>query len=180
MDPDDEEAQMAALMGFKGFGTTKQKKVRGNNAGAIAKNKTAEYRQYMYVTLNGQWKKWLVADEWCWTGIDPVGLIGLCRRRDGARRVGLEHTIHRTYFGVCMVESVGFTLFIFLADMNFVTRHTVSLAVLLPLAVEQMPRLSFGQKYTIQARQRIAALRKARPDIAIEVRWCPVDRGPGQ
>jgi U4/U6.U5 tri-snRNP-associated protein 3 len=47
VDPEDEEAQMAALMGFKSFDTTKQKKVRGNDVGAIAKNKTAQYRQYM-------------------------------------------------------------------------------------------------------------------------------------
>jgi U4/U6.U5 tri-snRNP-associated protein 3 len=48
-DEDDVEAQMAAIMGFQGFGTTKQKKVRGNDVGAIAKNKVTEYRQYMYV-----------------------------------------------------------------------------------------------------------------------------------
>ena len=47
-DGDDMEAQMGALMGFAGFGTTKQKKVQGNNVGAIAKNKVTEYRQYMY------------------------------------------------------------------------------------------------------------------------------------
>ena len=47
-DEDDTEAQMAAMMGFKGFGTTKQKKVQGNDVGAIAKHKTTEYRQYMY------------------------------------------------------------------------------------------------------------------------------------
>jgi hypothetical protein len=47
LDPEDEEAQMAALMGFKSFDTTKQKKVRGNDVGAIAKNKTTQYRQYM-------------------------------------------------------------------------------------------------------------------------------------
>lgn len=45
--PEDEESQMAALMGFGSFGTTKQKKVRGNDVGAVAKNKTAQYRQYM-------------------------------------------------------------------------------------------------------------------------------------
>jgi U4/U6.U5 tri-snRNP-associated protein 3 len=48
-DEADEEAQMAAMMGFSGFGTTKQKKVQGNNVGAVAKHKTTEYRQYMYV-----------------------------------------------------------------------------------------------------------------------------------
>ncbi|KAF8248778.1 DUF1777-domain-containing protein, partial [Wilcoxina mikolae CBS 423.85] len=46
-DDDDMETQMAAMMGFSGFGTTKQKKVKGNDVGAIAKNKTTEYRQYM-------------------------------------------------------------------------------------------------------------------------------------
>ena len=39
---------MGAMMGFAGFGTTKQKKVQGNNVGAVAKNKVTEYRQYMY------------------------------------------------------------------------------------------------------------------------------------
>jgi hypothetical protein len=51
-DDDDMEAQMAAMMGFSGFGTTKQKKVQGNDVGAIAKNKTTEYRQYMYVPFS--------------------------------------------------------------------------------------------------------------------------------
>ena len=37
-----------------------------------------------------------------------------------------------------------------------------------------------GQMYAIQARKRIAILRKARPDITTEVRWCPVHEGaPG-
>ena len=30
-----------------------------------------------------------------------------------------------------------------------------------------------GQQYAIQARKHIAALRQARPDITIEIRWCP-------
>jgi len=47
---DDEEAQMQALMGFGGFGTTKQKKVRGNDVGGVYKNKSTKYRQYMYVS----------------------------------------------------------------------------------------------------------------------------------
>jgi len=51
-DDDDMEAQMAVMMGFSGFGTTKQKKVQGNDVGAIAKNKTTEYRQYMYVPFS--------------------------------------------------------------------------------------------------------------------------------
>jgi U4/U6.U5 tri-snRNP-associated protein 3 len=56
MDEDDEEEvevedegldDMAAMMGFGGFGTTKNKKVLGNNAGALHKEKKTEYRQYM-------------------------------------------------------------------------------------------------------------------------------------
>ncbi|KAH6850787.1 hypothetical protein B0I37DRAFT_414167 [Chaetomium sp. MPI-CAGE-AT-0009] len=38
---------MAAMMGFGGFGTTKNKKVLGNNMGTIRKEKKTEYRQYM-------------------------------------------------------------------------------------------------------------------------------------
>jgi ribonuclease HI len=34
-----------------------------------------------------------------------------------------------------------------------------------------------GQKYTIQTRRHIAALRKVRPSITIEIRWCPVHKG---
>jgi ribonuclease HI len=34
-----------------------------------------------------------------------------------------------------------------------------------------------GQKYTIQARRWIAVLRKARPEISIEIRWCPAHQG---
>lgn len=56
MDEDDEEElevedegldDMAAMMGFGGFGTTKGKKVIGNNVGAARKEKKTEYRQYM-------------------------------------------------------------------------------------------------------------------------------------
>jgi ribonuclease HI len=37
-----------------------------------------------------------------------------------------------------------------------------------------------GQKYAILARKHIAALRSARPDITIEIRWCPAHKGvPG-
>jgi len=46
-DGDDVETQMQAMMGFGGFGTTKQKKVQGNDAYAVAKSKSAQYRQYM-------------------------------------------------------------------------------------------------------------------------------------
>lgn len=38
---------MATMMGFGGFGSTKGKKVVGNNVGAIRKEKKTEYRQYM-------------------------------------------------------------------------------------------------------------------------------------
>ena len=34
-----------------------------------------------------------------------------------------------------------------------------------------------GQKYAIQARRHIAELRKKRPGIAIEIRWCPAHKG---
>jgi len=44
---DDGFADMQAMMGFGGFGTTKDKKVAGNNAGAVRKEKTTQYRQYM-------------------------------------------------------------------------------------------------------------------------------------
>ncbi|KAL0640896.1 hypothetical protein Q9L58_000204 [Maublancomyces gigas] len=44
---DDMEAQMQTMLGFGGFGTTKQKKVKGNDVGAISKNTTTKYRQYM-------------------------------------------------------------------------------------------------------------------------------------
>lgn len=40
-------AAMQAMMGFGGFGTTKQKKVAGNDVGAVRKEKKSEYRQYM-------------------------------------------------------------------------------------------------------------------------------------
>ena len=37
-----------------------------------------------------------------------------------------------------------------------------------------------SQKYALQARKNIAVLRKARPDIVIEIRWCPAHKGvPG-
>ncbi|KAI9786967.1 MAG: hypothetical protein M1839_005198 [Geoglossum umbratile] len=48
---DDMQAQMRAVMGFKNFGTTKQKKVPGNNIYGVRRDKKTEYRQYMYVTL---------------------------------------------------------------------------------------------------------------------------------
>lgn len=44
---DDGMGDMAAMMGFGGFGSTKGQKVRGNNVGAVSKEKKTEYRQYM-------------------------------------------------------------------------------------------------------------------------------------
>ncbi|KAH7032774.1 uncharacterized protein B0I36DRAFT_320013 [Microdochium trichocladiopsis] len=44
---DDGGMDMAAMMGFGGFGTTKGKKVTGNNAYYVRKEKKTEYRQYM-------------------------------------------------------------------------------------------------------------------------------------
>jgi U4/U6.U5 tri-snRNP-associated protein 3 len=44
---DDGMAAMQAMMGFGGFSTTHQKKVEGNNIGAVRKEKRTEYRQYM-------------------------------------------------------------------------------------------------------------------------------------
>ncbi|KJZ71873.1 hypothetical protein HIM_08718 [Hirsutella minnesotensis 3608] len=38
---------MQAMMGFGGFGTTKGKKIAGNDVGAVRKEKKTEYRQYM-------------------------------------------------------------------------------------------------------------------------------------
>jgi len=34
-----------------------------------------------------------------------------------------------------------------------------------------------GQMYALQAGEHIAVLRRARPDIAIEIRWCPAHKG---
>lgn len=47
LEEDGEMDAMAAMMGFGGFGTTKGKKIAGNNMGAISKEKKTEYRQYM-------------------------------------------------------------------------------------------------------------------------------------
>jgi U4/U6.U5 tri-snRNP-associated protein 3 len=58
MDEDEEEEEelevedggmddMAAMMGFGGFGSTKGQKVLGNNVGAARKESKTEYRQYM-------------------------------------------------------------------------------------------------------------------------------------
>ncbi len=48
-DEEDMEQQMQAMLGFGGFGTTKQKKVPGNDVYAVRKEKAIEYRQYMWV-----------------------------------------------------------------------------------------------------------------------------------
>ena len=47
VEEDDGLAAMQAMMGFGGFGTTKQKKVAGNDVSAVRKEKKTEYRQYM-------------------------------------------------------------------------------------------------------------------------------------
>lgn len=47
IEEDDGMAAMQAMMGFGGFGTTHQRKVEGNNIGAVRKEKRTEYRQYM-------------------------------------------------------------------------------------------------------------------------------------
>jgi U4/U6.U5 tri-snRNP-associated protein 3 len=44
---DDGLDAMQAMMGFGSFGTTKGKKIAGNNVGAVRKEKKTEYRQYM-------------------------------------------------------------------------------------------------------------------------------------
>jgi U4/U6.U5 tri-snRNP-associated protein 3 len=44
---DDGLADMQAMMGFGGFGTTHQQKVAGNDIYAVRKEKKTEYRQYM-------------------------------------------------------------------------------------------------------------------------------------
>jgi len=37
-----------------------------------------------------------------------------------------------------------------------------------------------GQGYALQARNHVAALRRAKPDVRIEIRWCPAHKGiPG-
>jgi len=33
-----------------------------------------------------------------------------------------------------------------------------------------------GQQYALQAGRRVAALRRARPDIGTEIRWCPAHK----
>ncbi|KAJ2905833.1 hypothetical protein MKZ38_004081 [Zalerion maritima] len=47
VEEDGDMAAMQAMLGFGGFETTKNKKVIGNNAGGVRKEKKTEYRQYM-------------------------------------------------------------------------------------------------------------------------------------
>ena len=48
VDVDDSEADIAAFMGFEGFGSTKGEKVKGNASGGVARPpKRVEFRQYM-------------------------------------------------------------------------------------------------------------------------------------
>lgn len=47
VEEDESMAAMQAMLGFGGFGTTKQKKVVGNDVYAVRKEKKTEYRQYM-------------------------------------------------------------------------------------------------------------------------------------
>lgn len=56
--PDQDD--IAAMMGFGGFGTTKGKKVRGNNVSGVYKTKKTEYRQYMWVFLDSA--RWAHSD----------------------------------------------------------------------------------------------------------------------
>jgi len=47
IDEDPEAAEMRRLMGFAGFKSTKNTKVKGNNVYGVRKEKKTEYRQYM-------------------------------------------------------------------------------------------------------------------------------------
>lgn len=47
LDSDPEIAEMREAMGFTGFKSTKNTKVKGNNVSGIRKEKKTEYRQYM-------------------------------------------------------------------------------------------------------------------------------------
>ena len=46
-DSDPETATLRRMMGFAGFKTTKNTKVKGNNVYGVRKEKKTEYRQYM-------------------------------------------------------------------------------------------------------------------------------------
>lgn len=43
----DDDAAMMAMMGLSGFGTTKNKRVEGNQEGAVQIKKQRTWRQYM-------------------------------------------------------------------------------------------------------------------------------------
>ena len=47
VDSDPEMAEMRRAMGFTGFKSTKNTKVKGNNVYGVRKEKKTEYRQYM-------------------------------------------------------------------------------------------------------------------------------------
>jgi U4/U6.U5 tri-snRNP-associated protein 3 len=47
VEADDDMAAMQAMLGFGGFGTTKGKKIAGNDVGGVHREKKTEYRQYM-------------------------------------------------------------------------------------------------------------------------------------
>jgi hypothetical protein len=78
---DEDEAQLSAMMGFKGFGTTKQKKIAGNNAYGVRKDKKTQYRQYMYVPLAGPDVRELIQTNWIALGIVWGASIGRYHRR---------------------------------------------------------------------------------------------------
>lgn len=59
---DEVEKQMQAMLGFGGFGTTKETKVLGNDVFAVRKEKKMEYRQYMYVEVVEDVGGWMCAD----------------------------------------------------------------------------------------------------------------------
>jgi U4/U6.U5 tri-snRNP-associated protein 3 len=47
IEEDESIADMQAMLDIRGFGTTKQKKIAGNDAYAVRKEKKTVYRQYM-------------------------------------------------------------------------------------------------------------------------------------
>ena len=63
-DEDAMEKQMQAMLGIGGFGTTKDKKVLGNDVSAIRKEKKTEYRQYMSVSLGRLVGMCMATDFW--------------------------------------------------------------------------------------------------------------------
>jgi len=57
---------------------------------------------------------------------------------------------------------------------SHVTIFTDAQAAIRRMSTEE---LGPGQKYAVEARQHIATLRRAAPDITIEIRWCPAHEG---